>query len=182
MTAGAGANPARGPRFGLVVAMDRDRVIGRDGTLPWHLPDDLARFRSITMGKPIVMGRRTHESIGRALPGRRNLVLTGDPDYEAPGCEVCASLDEALARCAQVPEVMIIGGAAVYREALARACRLYLTEVDATVGGDVHFPPLEADDWRELSCEAHPRDARHAYDFRYRVLERVSRDRAPASN
>ncbi|MEQ8659886.1 MAG: dihydrofolate reductase [Gammaproteobacteria bacterium] len=166
----------------MVVALDNGGVIGRAGTLPWHLPDDLRRFRAITMDKPIVMGRRTHASIGRALPGRRNLVLTRDRDYVAPGCEVCASLDAALARCAAAPEVMIIGGAAVYREALPRAQRLYLTEVDARIEGDVHFPPLDAAAWREVSCEAHPRDANHAYAFRFRVLERVSRGRAPGSS
>ncbi|MEQ8233804.1 MAG: dihydrofolate reductase [Gammaproteobacteria bacterium] len=170
------------------MAMDRERTIGRDGTLPWHLPEDLKRFRAITMGKPIIMGRRTHASIGRALPGRRNLVLTRDRDYAAPGCEVCVSLEDALARCADAPEVMIIGGAAVYRAALARAERLYLTEVDADVGGDVHFPPLDAEAWREVACEPHPRDARNAHDFRFRVLERVpdraeiTRGRVPASS
>lgn len=164
------------PRISLVVAMDRERVIGRDGTLPWHLPEDLKHFRAITMGKPIIMGRRTHASIGRALPGRRNLVLTRDVSYDAPGCERCSSLDEALVRVADADEAMIIGGAALYRDALPRAGRIYLTEVDAAVGGDVHFPPLDEQDWIEVSCEPHRRDERHAWDYCFRVLERVTRD------
>jgi len=176
VSAGHPPGGATGPCVSLVVAMDREHVIGRDGTLPWHLPEDLKRFRAITMGKPIIMGRRTHASIGRALPGRRNLVLTRDAGYDAPGCELCPSLDAALARVADVEEAMIIGGAAVYREALARACRIYLTEVDAAVGGDVHFPPLDTAAWVEVARESHQRDERHAWDYCFRVLERVTRD------
>jgi len=176
VNAGDSSEGGKHPCISLVVAMDRDRVIGRDGTLPWHLPEDLKHFRAITMGKPIIMGRRTHASIGRALPGRRNLVLTRDGAYEAPGCELCRSLDAALARVADVDEAMIIGGAALYRDALPRASRIYLTEVDAAVGGDVHFPPLDEQDWIEVSREPHRRDARHAWDYCFRVLERVIRD------
>lgn len=159
----------------IVVARDRAGVIGRDGTLPWHLPDDLRRFRDITMGKPIVMGRRTHASIGRALPGRRNIVLTRTADYGAPGCEVFATLDAALAALEAGSEAMIIGGAALYREALPRATRLYLTEVEAEVDGDVHFPAIDAAVWTERSNEFHPADERHAHAFRFRLLERVTR-------
>ncbi len=158
----------------LVVALDRERVIGRDGSLPWHLPNDLRRFRAITMGKPIVMGRRTHASIGRPLPGRRNIVLTTREDYAAPGCERFASLEEALATVEARVEAMIIGGAALYRATLPHATRLYLTEVEASVGGDVYFPAFDAAAWREVSAEAHPADASHAYPYRFRVLERVS--------
>lgn len=165
-------------QLSVVVAMARNRVIGRDGTLPWHLPADLRRFRAITMGKPIVMGRRTHESIGRALPGRRNVVLSRDPAYRAPGCEVCADLDAALALLAEAPEVMIVGGAALYAEALSRADRLYLTTVEAAPAGDVLFPAFDAAEWREVTREDHPADAEHAHPYAFRVLERVSR-RAP---
>ncbi|MCB1749400.1 MAG: dihydrofolate reductase [Gammaproteobacteria bacterium] len=160
-------------RLSIVVARDRQGVIGRDGTLPWHLPDDLKRFRAITMGKPIVMGRRTHASIGRPLPGRRNIVLTRDADYAAPGCEVFAALDTALAALEAGSEAMIIGGAALYREALGRASRLYLTEVEAEVAGDVHFPAIDAAAWQEVSSEYHAADERHAHPFRFRVLERA---------
>ena len=135
-------------QISLVVAMDRQRAIGVGGALPWHLPADLRHFREITMGKPIIMGRRTYESIGRALPGRRNIVVTRNRGWPVPsGCEVVYSLDDALALTASAAEVMIIGGAALYRCALPRTQRIYLTEVQAEVGGDVHFPPLAPGDW-----------------------------------
>lgn len=157
----------------IVVALDRNGVIGRDGALPWRLPADLQRFKAITMGKPIVMGRRTHASIGRPLPGRRNVVLSRQPGFEAPGCVVYASLDDALAAL-DAPEVMIVGGAALYAEALPRASRLYLTEVNAEVSGDTRFPPFDRGDWREVSAESRAADARNAHDCTFRVLERVS--------
>ena len=160
-------------KLSIVVAFDRNRVIGRAGGLPWHLPDDLKRFRAITMGKPILMGRRTHESIGRALPGRRNVVLSHRPGYTAKDCEVFASLTEALTAL-DVPEVMVIGGAALYAEALPRCERLYVTEIDAEVDGDVRFPWFDPAAWDECACEAHPADERHAHPFRFRILERVS--------
>ena len=159
----------------IVVAMARHRVIGRAGTLPWHLPADLARFKAITMGKPIVMGRRTHASIGRPLPGRRNIVLSRDPSYVAPGCEVFTSLPIALSALVDSPEVMVVGGAALYAEALPLCERLYLTEVEADVDGDVFFPVLDLGDWREVSVERHAADARNAYSFCFRVFARVSR-------
>lgn len=165
--------PGTASRLSVVVARDRNGVIGRDGDLPWHLPDDLKRFRAITMGKPIVMGRRTHESIGRPLPGRRNVVLSRRRGYEAAGCEVFPSLDAALAALDE-PEIMVVGGAALYAEALPRAGRLYLTEVDAEVEGDVRFPVLDERDWQTVGDEAHAADERHAHAFRFRVLERVS--------
>lgn len=158
----------------LVVAMDRGRLIGRDGGLPWHLPEDLRRFRAITMGKPIIMGRRTHDSIGRVLPGRRNIVLSRDADYRAPGCDVYPSLEAALASIAPTVEAMVIGGAAVYRQALPRADRLYLTEVDAELEGDVRFPALAEEQWREVSAEHSGRDERHAHAYCFRILERVA--------
>ncbi|MGR8918092.1 MAG: type 3 dihydrofolate reductase [Gammaproteobacteria bacterium] len=161
------------PRLSIVVALDRARTIGRDGTLPWHLPDDLRRFKAITMGKPIVMGRRTFESIGRPLPGRRNVVLSASAGFAAEGCEVFRSLGDALGALDAVEEIMIVGGAALYGEALPRASRLYLTEVDAEVDGDVQFPAYDPDAWREVSCEVHAADERHAHAFRFRVLERA---------
>lgn len=177
----SGSTRARGAavRVSLIVAMDRQRVIGREGALPWHLPDDLKNFKAITLGKPIVMGRRTHESIGRVLPGRRNLVISRRPGYQAPGCEVYATLTAALAACADCAEVMIVGGAELYAAALAIAERLYLTEVETALEGDVWFPAIAPDEWREMSAIRHERDDRHAHAYRYRVLERVSRKVPP---
>jgi dihydrofolate reductase len=161
-------------KLSLVVAMARNGVIGRDGGLPWQLPADLKRFRAITMGKPIVMGRRTHESIGRALPGRRNIVLSREPTYQAADCEVFVSLDAALAALSSEAEVMIIGGAVLYAEALPRAARLYLTEVDAELAGDVHFPDFDPAAWHELERDAHGSDASHRYRYSFVVLERIN--------
>ena len=121
-------------RLSLLVALDRNHVIGREGGLPWHLPADLKRFKSITMGKPIIMGRKTHESIGHPLPGRRNIVLTSRVDYATAGCDVFSSLEFALAATRDNAEVMIVGGAAVYAEALPLCTRLYLTEGGRGIG------------------------------------------------
>lgn len=167
-------------KLSLIVAMAGNGVIGRDGGLPWHLPADLKRFRAITMGKPIVMGRRTHESIGRALPGRRNIVLSREQGYLAPGCDVFASLDAALVALSDEAEVMIVGGAALYAQALPYAACLYVTDVDAELDGDVHFPAFDREAWRELEREAHAPDASHAYSYCFRVFERISR-KAPWS-
>ena len=160
------------PRVCVVVAMGRARVIGVAGGLPWRLPADLRRFKALTLGKPILMGRRTHESIGRVLPGRRNLVLSRLA-FAAPGCEVVASLDEALSCCAGEPEVMVIGGATVYAEALPRAERIYLTIVDGEFAGDTFFPPLPEGEWREVEAEEHPADAENPYALRFVRLDRV---------
>ena len=168
-------------KLSLVVAMARNGVIGRDGGLPWHLPADLKLFRAITLGKPIVMGRRTHESIGRALPGRRNIVLSRAPGYQATDCEVFESLDAALVALADTTEVMIVGGAALYAQALPHAECIYVTDVDAELDGDVHFPAFDSDAWRELEREAHAPDASHAYSYCFRVLERISRKVPPCA-
>lgn len=161
--------------------MAHNGVIGRDGGLPWHLPADLKRFRAITMGKPIVMGRRTHESIGRALPGRRNIVLSRAAGYRAADCEVFNSLYAALAAVHDETEVMVIGGAALYAEALPHAACLYLTEVDAKIAGDVRFPNYDRDAWREMGREAHPADASHAYNYCFLQLERINQTPAPCA-
>ncbi len=165
----------------LIVAMDRGRLIGRDGDLPWHLPNDLQRFKAVTMGKPIIMGRRTHLSIGRVLPGRRNIVLSRDGDFVAPGCDCYVSLDAALASIDDADEAMVIGGATVYRVALPHAARLYLTEVEATLDGDVRFPELDRQAWREVASEAHGADERHAYAYCFRTLERISPRAGPGA-
>jgi dihydrofolate reductase len=137
----------------LIVAWARHRVIGRAGTLPWHLPEDLRHFKLATLGHPIVMGRKTWESIGRALPGRRSIVVTRNAHFTAPGGETAGSLAQALAMCAGAPEVFVIGGAQLFAEALPLARRLIVTEIDADFEGDTFFPPFDAAAWRETARE-----------------------------
>ena len=151
----------------LVVAAAREGVIGRDGALPWHLPADLAHFRRLTLGRAVIMGRATFDSIGRPLPQRLNIVLSRREGFTAPGVEVVSSLAEAYRlAAAHGGPAMVIGGAAVYAQTLADASTVELTEVHADLAGDTHFPPLGAD-WREVAREDHPADARnaHAYSF-----------------
>ncbi len=140
----------------LVVARADNGVIGRDNALPWRIPADLQHFKRLTLGKPIVMGRRTFESIGRPLPGRLNIVLTRDPDWQAEGVTVAASLSDALA--ADVPEVAVIGGAQVYAEALPFATHVHLTEVHAAPEGDTVLPAFDPAEWRETAREDHAAD------------------------
>jgi dihydrofolate reductase len=160
------------PALALVVAAARNGVIGQGNALPWHLPEDLRHFKRLTLGAPILMGRRTWDSIGRPLPGRRNLVLTRDRAFRAEGAEAVHSLAEAQQAAAGAPRLMVIGGAELYRLALPAARLLYLTEVDAEVDGDVRFPAFRREEWRELGREAHPADARHAYPYSFVTLER----------
>jgi dihydrofolate reductase len=159
----------------LVVAMARNRVIGRDNQLPWRLPDEIAYFKKVTMGRPIVMGRRTYESIGKPLPGRLNIVVTHDRHYGAPGCTVVGSLDEAWRAAGDAQEVCVIGGTSLFRETLPIADRIHLTEVDADVEGDTFFPEFDRSQWRETLVERHAVDERHAYPFRILLLERKAR-------
>lgn len=166
-------------RLSLVVAVARNGVIGREGQLPWRLPADLRYFRRLTLGHPVVMGRITHESIGRALPGRRNVVVTRDASRVAEGCESAHSLVDALYLLREVPEVMIIGGRALYAEALPRADRLYLTEVQAAVEGDVYFPDFDRAAFREISREEHAPEAGDDYPCTFLTLERIGADDAP---
>jgi len=168
--------PSRGPALVLIVAAAENGVIGRAGQLPWHLPDDLKRFKALTMGKPMLMGRRTFESIGRALPGRTSLVLTRSRGSAAPpGARLVHSLDEALEETRRLgaAELAVIGGAEVFRLALPVARRIELTRVHADVDGDVYFPPLDPRDWREIERSEHPADARHAHATTFSVLERT---------
>jgi dihydrofolate reductase len=143
----------RPQRVSLVVAMDRQRVIGHQGRLPWHIPEDLKRFKALTMGHSIIMGRKTHESIGRLLPGRRSIIVTRQRSYVVPGALVVHSLKEALAACAGEEEAFVIGGGEIYREALAVADRIYLTEVQGNYAGDTLFPALSPHVWRESQRE-----------------------------
>ena len=139
-------------RLNLIVARARNGVIGAGGTIPWRVPGEMAYFKQVTLGHPIVMGRKTWESLPRRpLPGRRNLVVTRDRNYIAEGAEVVASLEEALARCADAHEVFVIGGAELFALALPRVTRAFVTEIDLEVDGDVHFPALDPAQWREVS-------------------------------
>lgn len=152
----------------LIAALDRHRAIGRGNELPWRLPDDLKRFKALTLGKPVLMGRKTAESLGRALPGRRNLVLTRGPVAPFEGMEVVHSIDAALAAVADAHELMVIGGGEVYAEALPRAARMHLTHVDTMVeGADAFFPAFDASEWRVVARESHGVDERHAFAFEF---------------
>jgi dihydrofolate reductase len=160
-------------RIAFVVAFDRRRVIGKDGGLPWRLPDDMKRVRALTVGKPLIMGRRTYDSIGKPLPQRTNIVLTRDPSFHPEGVLVARTADEALRLAGDAPEVIVFGGAEVFRLFLPMADRLYLTEVDADVGGDTFFPELDVREWREVERVEHPPDERHPYAFRFLTLDRA---------
>lgn len=159
-------------RRSLIVAMAANRVIGRGNALPWRLPADLAHFKRITMGRPVIMGRRTWESIGKALPGRRNIVVTRTPGFAAPGCEVVDSLAAAWRAAGAADEAFVIGGGALYEEALATADRIYLTEVEGEVEGDTRFPAFDRRGWRETELSRQPVDERHAHALRFVLLER----------
>lgn len=159
-------------RVSLVVAADARGGIGLQGGLPWHLPDDLKRFKALTMGKPIIMGRRTHQSIGRPLPGRRNIVISRSEELEPAGCEVAGSLDAALELAGDAPEVCVIGGAEIYRLALPLADVLHLTRVEAVVDADTFFPQIDPGEWQERAREPHAADERHAYPYTFITLVR----------
>lgn len=150
----------------LIAALSSNWVIGRDNDLPWRLPQDLQRFKALTMGKAIMMGRRTFESIGRALPGRENLVVTRNRAFEAPGCRVFADIDAALAAAADC-DLMVIGGAQIYAQTISMAQRLHLTWVDAEIDGDAMFPQFDDEQWQVLSEETHLCDERHAFTYRF---------------
>jgi dihydrofolate reductase len=160
-------------RIVLIAAVARNGVIGRRGALPWRLPDDLARFQRLTLGKPVVMGRKTQASIGRPLPGRRNLVLSRTSG-SIEGCTVVRSVDEAIAAAGEAPELWVIGGEAVYAAFLPRADVLELTEVAADVEGDAHFPTWDRSKFRVAREESHPADARHPFAFRFVTYERLA--------
>jgi dihydrofolate reductase len=160
------------PRVNLIVARSRNGVIGRDGALPWRLPEDLAFFKRTTMGHPIVMGRRTWESIGRPLPGRRNIVVSRRADYTAAGAEVAPSLDEALRLCAGSAELFVIGGAQLYAEALARADRLIVTEIDADFDGDTRWPAPDPAQWREAAREHLPPAGERQFGLDFVIYQR----------
>jgi len=145
----------------LIVAMARNGVIGKDNRLPWHLPEDLKRFKRLTMGHHIIMGRKTYESIGKLLPGRTTVIVTRRLDYPVPGAIIAHSLEEAIERCANDDEIFVIGGAEIYRAALPLADRLLITQIDREIAGDTLFPPVDWSRWREVERQPYPEaDAR----------------------
>lgn len=158
----------------MIAAMAHDRVIGLDNQMPWHLPADLAHFKRVTLGKPVLMGRKTFESIGRPLPGRRNLVISRNPDYRADGVEVIDSVDAALALLAgsDVTELMVIGGGHLYGQLLPRADRLYLTRIDLAVEGDTRFPVFDEGDWSCIERESHQPDEKNPHPYRFETWQR----------
>jgi dihydrofolate reductase len=161
------------PRICLIAALAANRVIGNNNALPWRLPADLARFKALTMGHPVVMGRKTYESIGKPLPGRRNLVISRNRDYSAPGCEVVHSLDDAIAACRGAREIFVIGGAELYRESLPRAHRLEITEIRAGFEGDATFPEVTQGQWRETAREIHSDEAGIPFRYDFARYERM---------
>ena len=161
-------------RVSLIVAASANNVIGVRGELPWRLPVDLRRFKQVTTGKPIVMGRLTWDSIGHRLPDRQNIVISRNPDFVAPGCDIVASPDEAVDMAGDVDELIIIGGGQLYREFLPRAQRIYLTRVAVDIEGDACFPELDDSEWHETSRESYPADAGHAYSFDIIQLDRIA--------
>ncbi|MBI3936868.1 MAG: dihydrofolate reductase [Betaproteobacteria bacterium] len=166
---------AKAFRISIIVAMAKNRVIGANNAIPWHLPGELKRFRSVTMGHHIVMGRRTYESIGRLLPGRITVIVTRTPGYAAPGAIVAASLDAAIAACGNDDEIFVIGGAQLYAAALPIADRLYLTTVNAEVAGDTYMPDFNPGAWREVSAQSFAADDKNPYAYRFSIHDRIKR-------
>ncbi|CAM3595125.1 dihydrofolate reductase [Deinococcus saxicola] len=160
------------PGLTFVVAMAENRVIGKDGDLPWRLPADLAHFKRLTVGKPVVMGRKVYDSIGRPLPDRHNIVLTRNPDFQAPGCTVVHSPDDALEAADNAPDIMIIGGEEIYRLYLPQVERVELTLIHAEIGGDTFFPELPGQ-WTETARRERAADERNPYDLSFLTLERA---------
>lgn len=162
-------------KVSLVAAVAENGVIGNKNKIPWNLPADLKNFRRITLGHHLIMGRKTHESIGRVLSGRTNIVITRNRNYKSKGCIIVHTLDEALklTRKAKGKEAMVIGGGQIYKQALPLATRVYLTRVKANVAGDTYFPKIESSNWKEINCEQYPADDKNQYRYEFCILERV---------
>ncbi len=157
----------------LIAAIDRNRLIGNNNQLPWHLPVDFAHFKSVTMGKPVVMGRKTFESIGRPLPGRQNIVLTRDVDYRAAKVDLARDLDHAIELAGEADELMVIGGSAIYVLALPQATRVYLTHVEAEFTGDAWFPELDPMEWSIIEQTKSEIDEKNAWPCRFVTYEKI---------
>ena len=157
----------------MIVATADNRIIGKENTMPWHLPADLAYFKKITLGKPIIMGRKTFESIGRPLPGRRNIVISRDENYQAQGVETVTSVDSALALVNDVEEIMVIGGGAIYAHCMSAATRLYITHIKASIEGDTQFPDYDViNDWQKVKSELVKADDKNEFDLDFCVYQR----------
>jgi dihydrofolate reductase len=165
MSQSGGSIDAARPRIYLIAAVAANGAIGIDGKLPWHFPEDLQHFKRLTLGHPVIMGRRTWESLGKALPGRKNIVVTSAPGYTAPGAVVAASLEAAVAACAGAPSAFVIGGHGLFVESLPVASALELTEIQRDYPGDTWFPAFDRKQWRETKREAHTSSAGVRFDF-----------------
>ncbi|OGT36712.1 MAG: dihydrofolate reductase [Gammaproteobacteria bacterium RIFCSPHIGHO2_12_FULL_38_14] len=154
----------------IIVAFDKNRLIGNHNTLPWHLPADLAYFKKMTMGKPVVMGRKTHESIGKPLPGRRNIVISSTKTFY--GCETFSSVEAALAALSSEKEIMVIGGKNIFEQFLPKAQRLYITKIDAEFSGDVYFPACDLSQWEQVTVEKHTPDEKNVYSYCFLIYEK----------
>lgn len=161
-------------KISLISAMDRHRLIGRNNALPWYLPADFAHFKTVTMGKPIVMGRRTYDSIGRPLPGRMNIVLSRDPGLHIEGVTTVCTFEQAKEVASDNDELMVIGGSSIYEMLLPVADRLYLTYVDGEFTGDAWFPAFDPEEWTLVEQHFHPADEKNQYDCEFVTLERKS--------
>ncbi len=159
-------------KISIIVAMGKFGVIGYKNKLPWHLPADLSYFKKITLGKPIIMGRKTYESIGKPLPGRENIVITSNYDYNLPNIKIVHTIPAALAAANNAEEVMIIGGAEIFKALLPQTQRLYLTYIDNEFAGDTFFPEIKLEEWQEISREEHPSDEKNPYAYQFIVLKR----------
>ncbi|PCI62371.1 MAG: type 3 dihydrofolate reductase [Gammaproteobacteria bacterium] len=158
----------------LIVATAHNNIIGKDNTMPWHLPADLAYFKRVTLGKPVIMGRKTFESIGFPLPGRRNIIISRNKNYSAEKIDVVSSVDEALALVNGIEEVMVIGGGTIYQHCLDKADRLYVTHIDADINGDTKFPAYNVDnEWQKISSEKYLADDKNVYDLEFCVYSRI---------
>lgn len=158
----------------IIAALSNNHVIGKNNCLPWNLPADLKHFKQLTMNKPIIMGRKTFESIGKPLPGRLNIIVTSNAKFHAPHCRIAASLDEAIKDLGQHPEVMVIGGAMLYQQAIAIAQRLYLTIIQHDFTGDTYFPLYDLNDWKLVDQLNHPADDHNAYAYSFQLFERTA--------
>ncbi|WP_456414188.1 type 3 dihydrofolate reductase [Thiolapillus sp.] len=161
------------PCISIIAAMARNRVIGKENKLPWRLPADLQHFKRLTMGKPMIMGRKTWESLPGLLPGRPHIVVSRNRDHQATGASLVHSLEEAIRQAGNAPEIMIVGGANLYAQALPFAQRIYLTEIDLDVEGDAWFPELDSARWREIRREEHEADENNPVNYRFVTLEAI---------
>jgi dihydrofolate reductase len=169
-------------RVSIIVAMSRNRVIGREGGLPWKLSADLQRFKKLTMGHPIIMGRKTFASIGRALPGRTSIILSRRPDYQVDGALTVTSLQDAIRAAGNAEEIFVIGGGEIYSQALPLADRLYITAVETESSGDTFFPELDLTQWRLVEESSHSADAKNSYPLRFLIFDRIDRTHAIQPN